>query len=425
MPIIVKGDLVSVTDPRRRLTRSIPKSVFDAHKAFAERMLNENSGYLHARERVECKAVVAEEGFFELVNPEKTERRIGRIKQAGVPPIFQEELEGRTKAGPFPTVDFLLQFVSGNFRKRQIAQHIHARYAGRKVSTGIIPATVEDILAFRMMAFDGDRLSPLIYREINEYVKTKFRLSEDQVETIPRSDVLVLKYLEVALGGVKPRERSFETYSEGAPLTFAEETMWHTSYKPEDRERIINDYLTRLRNKVADIVRNKKLLGIMKVLFPDAFPEEVDLERLDLERRMTEHRAQGVYNNMPQIVLADPRFGTKYIDELKAHIAARCQEALDSEESLSLFDNVNEIAERFRIPVTLFYLPEFRDVLTSIRLQLLRDTDDDTFATRFRPQQIVSLGHRQAGEYSLVDKQFRTEILQRAERLKITINEWA
>ncbi len=424
MAISVKGDLVGVADTRRNLTRYIPRDVFEAHKAFAKRMLVEAPGYLHAKERAECRAVVAEEAFFEFVKPERTEKRIGNMEQAGVPPIFQEELEGGAKKGSFPTVDFLLQFVSGNFRRRQVMQFVKAKKMGRRESAEVLPATVEDVMAFRTLAFDGDRVSPFVYREINDYVKTKFRVSADQAENIVRSDVLVLKYLEIALRDLDPQERSFKRYEEGTPLAFAEETMWHTSYTPADRERIIKDYLERLRNKAEDIVRNTKLLLRMKVLFPEFFPEEVDLEGLNLERIMTKHREECDYNNMPQIVLVDPRFGTRYIDELKGHIAACCQVVIDSGEGLRLFDNAKEIARRFKIPVTSICLPEFRDVLTSRRLQLLRKLDDDAFAARFKPQQIASVGHRRQGVYSLVDTQFRAEILQRAERLKIPVNEW-
>ncbi len=400
--------------------RVIEGSSVDEQKETARGILEQYEGYLSPYPRQLCQDVADGKQVFRK-SPDGIIKRAEDMIQAGIPPIFCKEFEAEDE-NPFPNVDFLLQFISGKYRKNQRSQIIRAKKSGAKKSpfVKITPSLNEDVTAFRTLAFDGDKISPQVYREINAFAKSHFRIEEGQKELVSRSDLLILKYLERALLELKPEERECDEYTEGDDLSFLKKELWHLRYTPEDRLNITNDYKRRLEGGERALTSNKKLFQNMQMLFPDVFPDEEILERARVEAKLVECRQLDDYRGMPLIVLVDPRFGTKYIEEVQDHLRKILDEISRSDDPFRLLNNIYDcLLGHLKIPYAFLALHEFRDLVTRARLSLLENMNDDDFRSNIGRFQAMSLGHRQKMVYNLADIQLREVLVERAKNLGI------
>ncbi len=239
-----KGEMAILK--REKSTIKMPADAFRRDKAISERILQAHSDYLFAGERKVLKAVAEERGFLIDVDPKKIELRILKMRVARVPPIFKESFE--TKGG-FPRVDFILQFVSGNYFKRfraQAAENKKKKQIFKEAGLpyrpefNIQPSTVHDVLLFRTYAFDGLAISPHVIRETDFYITERFDRPSNRYKGI-------LKYLEKALRGFRTlKKKEQKTFRKGEPLDFISQRMWHTRFAPEDRILVVNDFVERV-----------------------------------------------------------------------------------------------------------------------------------------------------------------------------------
>lgn len=257
-------------DKGRKLKRMIPVGEFQKQKLLAEKLLTKYGGYLHTSERQEAKAVANGEAFFETVS-EATEERIQRIVDAGIPPIFKESFEGPFD-NRFPTVDYILQLVSGRLFENYMSDMIDIS-EGRKIKDKdkpVIthPTILEDILFFRTCAFDERRISPQVINDVHRYISQRFNLDERSLEIVKRHNTRVLRYLEAALGWLEPQERGYAKFTEGQSLDFLKKKMWYIGYTPADRLRVLNDFRKRALSGEKGVFNPRSVLK-MEQLFPD------------------------------------------------------------------------------------------------------------------------------------------------------------
>lgn len=420
MTVEYKDGFAIVTMPAFRTRHKLPADEFRRQKEFAERMLAQHRDYLSANERYEMRMVAKEEGCLLSVKMESTERRITDLANAGVPPVFLEAFEGATRSGPFPVIDFVLEFVSGRYFKI-------AAVLGIKRKKGIVnrydsvirPALPTDVRDFRTRAFDGEKICPQLYREISNYIREHFNIPSDRAEEIAIHDQIVLKFLESALCGFPPGERVYSQYSEGEPLDFISKRMWYLSFSPEDRVRIVRDFVKRLREKESDLMK-RNLLTRMAALFPDEIDlDELRLERLRLEKMIDDCEKLQDFTNMPEILLTDPNYGGRYVSLLKEHVRRKCTE-LSSSDPKALFTNLGFMPPLLLIPQGSQFIPDFRDVITAARLEAAMGMPDADFSDYFRNHgRVASIGHSQRMCYSLIDIRFRDYLLGRVRDLAL------
>lgn len=402
---------INVQRGKRSYTYRLSKDRYEVQVVQAEELLKD-AGYIAPVERRELEGLLSKTDYLLYTNLERTKKRIQEFQEAEIPPLY----DSRFDESHFPAIDFLIQFPTGIYQQRAAAA---VRRKKQEIKgPGIIqPSTCRDIFAFRTLAFDGDTLSDYVIREFEDYGRTKDLKGLDS-ETIVKSDLLLLKYLEQALKHLAPGERSYTPFQEGSELKFLRKRFWHVDYDPGDRVRIAKDYSKRLEEGEAGL-RVKTMLPRMKLFFPEILDNGYDLERTRLERVMRECSETGDYRGMPKIVLVDSKYGTQYIRELQGHVRAKSEE-LVAEDPLKIFEPLADMHQTMQIPSGLLYLEEFRSPITEKRIKVLSEMDDETFAAYFgsNHHRTASIGHRQHVGEGLLDTQFRSLLLDRYRVLK-------
>ena len=254
---------INVQKGKVRYTHTLSQERYQAQLRVAEDLL-QDADYISPGERQELEGILNKKRILELTNPERTRKRIEQFKEAGVPPLYDPRFE--TAEDSFPVLDFLMQFPTGIYQRRAAAQHAEARRLERKRVGRIIPSTLEDVFAFRTLAFDGDRLSDSVVGELEDYARTKDLGALDTDEVVKGDLLLLLKYLEQALKHLTPHGRQYESFQEGGDLSFLGRRFWHVSYTPEDRVRIAQDYARRVETCEPKLAI-KKILPRMKYFF--------------------------------------------------------------------------------------------------------------------------------------------------------------
>lgn len=400
--------------------KKIPLEAYKKQQAFAQRALHEYRHYLSADERRELKRVANEEGLFYRVRPEQTERRIEGLLHAGVPPIFREDFEGIT-THPFPTIDFVMQYVSGR-HFRNIAASVINKGKGKRFT--ISAANLEDVRSFRTLAFDGEKISPQIIRDIELHVRNHFNIEESNADAVLRNDQYVLKYLETALAEFPPEKREFQDYRGGMPLGFLRNSLWHIAYAPKDRERIARDYRDRVIRGETGLAR-EKLHFRMAFLFPEIIPHErIELIRLRVEKTMVECEQRGDFRGMEPIALTDPIYGDRYITMVKNHVEGMCRGLFNTNPE-ALFRWINLMYADLLVPSGVQQIPEFRDIILEHRLRFAKTLSDEEFRSFFGDfLRAVSFGNISRGKIPLTmtNKIFMAYMQDRAKKLLLPEN---
>lgn len=243
----------------RRTTRAVEGQ---ASREEAARILQEDGDYLFASDRLELR-MRAQRGLMTPdFNLSSVTQRVKALREANVPPIFPERFEGTVDGDAFPTIDFILAFVSGNYlralMKARSKSKIHR----------VAPASLKDIAFFRTHAFDGAKLSPQILRELLAYVSENDRVQPGGVENAIQLYGAASAFLETALAPMPAGERRYKSFHEGSSLLFIGDRLWHIRYSPEDRERIAREF-ERKRNKGKGKTANPQSINSMATLFPE------------------------------------------------------------------------------------------------------------------------------------------------------------
>ena len=395
---------------KREFHYFIPQKKYEEQVAIAKELLGSDfEGYLSLEERMEAQGVLDKTNYFRNTVPKRTKRRVEEIKAAGFPPIFDSGIENPLENSTYPILDVLIQLPSGKLFER------YRRQDYLKSDTKHFASSREDILAFRTLAYDGSRLSTHVIRDILDYFGQK-DFGETETRTILKADHIILKYLEASLRGVEPQEREYTKFDSSQPIDFIGKRFWHVQYTPEDRENIAREYKRRLESR--EIKKNYEHFRRMKALFPEIIGlKESEIEVARNRSKMKEHKSQGDYRSMPQVVLVDHRYGTEYIDALRDHVMVECERVV-ADEPTGIFQPLKDMHQEFKIPTGLLYLEQFRDVVTAKRVDVLQRMDDQSFEDYFQVHhRTASIGHRQLTNENLIDQQFRSLLLNRYAQL--------
>ncbi len=421
--MITMQNMIEIKDRRlqsRGIISRIPSDKYEIQAAEARELFEgEYSGYLSRTERAELEGFLGKTLVLWHTNISRTKARIKRLVDVGIPPVYNPQIENPIEGSAFPVEDFLIQLSTGALTRKRAAQQIKNRRENRKNSfVPIFPSTLEDILAFRTLAFDGDSLSPQVIRDIASYVREK--QGEDLSTSLIRNDYLVLKHLEETLRLVAPGERAYKEFNEGEDLGFLRKRFWHTDYTPEDRVRIVKDFKKRVENR-EKIFRDYATKHIERVreLFSDVI--DIDLHRIKVTQnlaRMAYHAQIGDYRGMPQVVLVDPIYEPYNFRQVLIDHVKREGDMLIVKDKLLLFSNINAMDVALRIPRGLQYLGDFREVVTQKRLEVLEGMSDSEFREYFNNKdRVASLGHRQYASENSLDQRFREVLSHRYKTL--------
>lgn len=412
------GSLVTfnVKRPGRWYTLRMSKEKYDALAEEARALLSEeNNGYLAPWELMECSGFLEKTCSLETTDFLRANARIARLKNAGIPPLY-ENTGSVVPSSCFPVVDFMIQFPTGKLLKRWAGQQHQNRMNPRKSFTPrIYPSSLDDILDFRTLAFDGDRLSPQVIREFIDYTSEK-ETGEVNNKTVTQADLLRLKYLELALSGIPPSERTYQSPTPG-DFSFIGSRFWHTQYTPEDRAKIAEEYVKCLQDGALRYNSKKNRHGRMRALFPEIVNiGKEDLKRIRNERTMEACRQEGDYTRMPSEVLLDGFYGSKYLEDLKGHVRGNLEQLMKEKGAFEAYGRLEDLHADLKMPNGALYLTEFRDIITAERLRVLNEMSDENFVALFGNKgRFMSIGHRKEGSWkeSLVDQQFRSALIQR------------
>lgn len=407
---------LNVQRPGKKYTQLIPRERYDALVTDILLFLSEeNDGYIAPWELMECRGFLEKTNSLETTDFQRAKARIARLKNAGIPPLY-ENTGSIIPTSWFPIVDFMIQFPTGRVQHRWAGQHAGNRVNPRKsFIPRIYPSSLDDILEFRTIAFDGDHISPQVIRDLVDYASEK-ETGEVDTEAVIQADLLRLKYLELLFADIKPRERNYQSLT-GDYFDFMGigRRFWHTAYTPEDREKIASRYVKGLT--CGGLGYDSKKHKRMRVLFPEIVQ---DLDKEDMTRKRNEAtiekcRSAEDYTQMPKIALIDGHYGTKPTEQLKEHVKKTLQELMETEKFVA-FQRLQDLHDLLKVPYGSLFLTEFRDIITAERLKLVNSIDNATFVELFENKgRFMSIGHRQEGSWkeSLVDQQFRGVLIQR------------
>ncbi len=416
------NDLVTlnVLRPGKKYTQRIPRERYDAIAAEIDMFLSEeNEGYIAPWELMECRGFLEKTNSLETTDFQRARSRIARLKSAGIPPLY-ENTGSIVPTSWFPIVDFMIQFPTGRVQRRWAGQQMGNRVNPRKsFIPRIYPSSLDDIIEFRTIAFDGNRISPQVIRDLVDYASDK-ETGEVDNETVIQADLLRLKYLELLFADIKPRERNYQSLT-GDYFDFMGigRRFWHTAYTPEDREKIARRYVDGLT--CGGLGYDSKKHKRMRVLFPEIVQ---DVDKGDIARKRNESAIEEClsakdYTQMPKIALIDGYYGTKPTEQLKEHVKKTLQELMESE-TFIVFQRLQDLHALLKVPYGSLFLTEFRDIITAERLKLVNSIDNATFVELFGNKgRFLSIGHRKEGSWkeSLVDQQFRGVLIQRYRNL--------
>jgi len=321
---------------------------------------------------------------------------------AGIPPIFQQELYGHSSlhywefegkenlpvpsvAVTFPTTDFIIQFATGAYDRKRVAIAMKTRevFGSHRVPILIQPATVQDVLDFRKVAFTDDgHISEILLREVNEYVATFFKCDRENLEGIIEHDKVAFLYLQEALRAIPYEPQGYLEWDGDVEVVF--DWKWYLRYAPQDRIKIAKAYFDSLAEKPTG--KYRKVFARMKAMFPELhgfWAESYDAsERKALSDLVQNAISTGDYRAVPVRAFVEKPWSV----ELEASAGKMLQDLCERfgvEEPDKLFGPVVRFREYLQVPHFLPLLPGYKDIVDRVRIKAICGYSDDRFREIF------------------------------------------
>jgi len=250
---------VRLSTPGSNMFKVVRCDSLDESKRFCSILLNKFPGYLYSLDRERMRDTLNNRDLFDIEKLKISKKRITNLIDAGVPPLWDANLEGggdilitheedggiltNRKHHKFPNVDFVLQFGSGSYFPRR-------KWRGglreEGILSGIGRANLDDIIDFRTYAMPGGKVNPILEREIVFWLEDKFQFREGKNKPIERTletlHSIVEKLREFPAGNPK-----YEVW-DGEDISFIREPVWYLFFSDENREGIVNKYLENTLN---------------------------------------------------------------------------------------------------------------------------------------------------------------------------------
>lgn len=328
--------------------------------------------------------------------------RARKFIEAGIPPIFRREWYGRSflrvvdSSGAesiyrlFPSVDFVIEFATGAYDRNRIGRAIELREAG-VVFEGdkripIQPATVQDVLDFRHLAFTSEgKIDSRVIRETLLYVREHFRfLSSERAQEVVEMDHQLFLFLEEQLAPLQPEPHLYRTW-DGSRERF-KHACWYLRHSPEEVNRMAEAYFDGLPDIPAGTER--KFFTRMELLFPSLAQQwhstllarRVAREDARLREAVSQAQAAGDFSSVPPRALLREPWRIWAIPLAQEYLRQKCRELRQSRLK-DLMKPLNEIPLGFHNH--LLKLPHFGDVVTAAQLETVEQMDTDTFRELF------------------------------------------
>lgn len=364
------------------------KSYFFATLRHANNILGQYEGYLFADDRAKLNIFIEHHFLLNcsLGDFYAMERRANELMSAAVPPIFQKAYEGEPAGGrilqdmqgknivglAFPLIDFALEYVSGSYFSNKEEAFLRA---GEIVKLKVQPATVEDIRAFRTLAFRDGEIDEAVVNEIVWFIRTRFNFDNypaDQIDPLlekSRSNILAmaeqLKTLPAGDRAFLPFDRS--PGSRNGKIV--SKRLFHVQYTPADVEFIVKQAWAKLKPQSKDR---------FAAIFPTLLPY------LTLIQNITE-----IVPEMAGIQLTEDETktmldGTVNIEQIIQLVKDRC-ETLFEQDPIAVLQPPVTLAGEIKLGATAFDREELYEALYTIKLETLRKIQDQVLIEYFRP----------------------------------------
>lgn len=263
--------------------RVIPLGVYQQMRNFSFMLLNKSGPYyvyLSRNEKAQLNVFLHKNrGEITLDEIERKFTRIRKLIEDNIPPVYQLESdwEGRPiklidasaeerERWFFPTVDFILKFVSGTYfrDRREIGISYRAKKGEGASKIAIQPATAYDFRTFRQLAYRDGLLDPRVVREINYYQMTHFNFGKPEIGAwLLDSLAETAEELGMILVDVRHTELTYDKYSPANLPDIVKKPLWFTRYSEEDISKIIQDIMDNPKAAAG------RILEILNYIFPE------------------------------------------------------------------------------------------------------------------------------------------------------------
>lgn len=357
-----------------------------------------------------------------------------RFVEAGIPPIFPKELCSSSALHTvelvgseripmpkdsrlFPTVDLLIQLPTGAYDRKRAAIAIERRkvLGDRRDPLAIQPSTVQDVLDFCRVAFTPEkRISEFLIREMEEYTRVHFNISEERLEWILEHQRIAFMFLQDALQPLLTQQPQYNQWD--GNIGVVDTWWWHLRFAPSDRMRIAKTYFDSLEKKPTKSQKERKIFLRMKAVFPELagfWAETHDpADHVFIGNMVRKALAAGDLRGLPTKAFVD----LLWRDSLLVKFQEMC-EKLDTEK---LFDNIKQLHEHLSIPQFLVLLPHYRDVIYTARTNVVRACTDEDFR-----KLVASFGRGYGGlctgNTELIESQARKEFLELLRQRRVAL----
>ncbi len=376
-------------------------------KQKAESFLQEFRGYVYSLHRSAIKDFIL--GRY-VMGPKYFEERLTAYRKradelitAKIPSIFLEEFESRSEDGlMFPVLDSILLQGSGskNYRLVNASNAIWHRENERDVRLPI--ATSKTIILFAQHAFDDGEINPQFVRDLQFKLGIFDNASDAKIPEYQENKLLAIEYLRTVLRDFIPEKTDYEKkYKPGMELKFLfNDSVWCVDFSPEDRIKIFNDFVERLKaEKFKGKVDNLSgTIERMKFLFPELSGlEESELRankiRLRYEQIHLKYNkaiSSGNYASIPQDIFLFPEYADLKNDFMKKAYDLLKEHRFDP----ALVENKisTNLANYLGLDPIAIHFPEISSIINSYRMeQFIKMTDGDF--TKFIPDKFTALGY--------------------------------
>ncbi len=390
-------------------TITLSKERYDTLLAASRHLLEERSGYLHARDRFELEEFIRGQVVNGIPDVQRCEKRAAQFAEAGIGPIFLPEFERTTLIGErFPVMDYIILHGAGTFsekmkdraiRRIQLAYVVGDREANKiyKSSGGGLlspPATPQDTILFAQRAFDDGAIN-IHFLRYHKYRLAETTAIDDSVSLYSEQFPRVLSHLRDALGQFIPEKTSYpQVFDPSDDLAFlGYAPAWVLDFSPTDRHKIAEEYTHRLSKKA--LPRSTKVMRRMQYLFPDtcSFSKE-DLVHSHVCAAAEAALDRGSFSDVPRLAYLDPQY-QKYRAKAITLVDTHLDTMLQPDPSIIMEPLFHPLASRLKIPVDTLRVEEVTDFVHKRRLEFLQGLTDPQFTQQVTSQyQVMGLAVR-------------------------------
>lgn len=171
--------------------------------------------------------------------------------------------------------------------------------------------------------------------------------------------------------------------------------------------------------------KQRKDFNRLAYLFPDTFAGTLDglqkrklaeIEKI-IDEKLIQAKMDHDYRNVPQIVFVQEPYRSRYYTQIIKHFRAMCRE-LASYDLDALFGSAALLDDDLKVPYRVTVIPEFKQALDEVRLQVVLEMTDMDFLAYFGNEaRRMSIGHTKYHQATVISDFLRGTIKARFEKI--------